>query len=138
LLTVGSLALNPGSIFLVDLNGATTPGTNYDQVLASGTGTAVTLNGASLTGTFGYSPQSTDLLTIISAPNGSVSGQFASGTAFSFGGYSGTIQYNPGSVVLTGFTPVPEPAHVLLACGAAAGFGWWRRRRRASAVAPDR
>jgi autotransporter-associated beta strand protein len=28
------------------------------------------------------------------------------------------------------FTPVPEPAHMMLVCGAAAGgLGWWRRRR---------
>ena len=33
------------------------------------------------------------------------------------------------------FTPVPEPAFVLLACGATAGgFGWGRRRRPLSMV----
>jgi hypothetical protein len=43
-----------------------------------------------------------------------------------------TVSGNPGgpqSLLLT-FTPVPEPAHVLLACGAVAGgLRWWRRRR---------
>jgi hypothetical protein len=35
-----------------------------------------------------------------------------------------------GGVLTFSFTPVPEPAHVLLACGlAAGGLGWWRRRR---------
>jgi hypothetical protein len=54
-----------------------------------------------------------------------------SGTAFNFGGYTGTITYNPTSVVLSGFTPVPvpEPACVLAVCGAAAGVAAWRRRR---------
>ena len=56
--------------------------------------------------------------------------QFASGTTFSFGGFNGTIQYNSTSVVLTGFTPVPEPALGLLACGSAAGLIGWQRRRR--------
>jgi autotransporter-associated beta strand protein len=138
MLTVGSATLNPGSTFFVELNGPTTAGTDYDQLLATATGTAVALGGATLTGTFGYSPQPNDMLTFISTPNGMVSGQFVGGTAFAFGGFTGTIQYNSNSVVLTGFTPVPEPAHVLLACGVAAGLaGWWRRRRRASAPAAE-
>jgi hypothetical protein len=66
-----------------------------------------------------------------------VASQFAGGTTFNFGGYTGSIVYNPTSVVLTGFQPVPEPAHVLALCGAAAALGWWRRRRaRTAAVQP--
>jgi hypothetical protein len=81
-------------------------------LLATGTGSV-----AALAGTIGYVPQPTDVLTILSVPSGSVTGQFAGGTAFTLGGFNGTIQYTPTAVVLTGFTPVPEPVHVLLLCG---------------------
>jgi autotransporter-associated beta strand protein len=133
-LTVGSATFNSGSTFSVKLNG-TTAGTQYDQLRTTAAGTAVTLTGAALTGTFGYAPQPTDALTVVSTPGGTVTGQFAGGTSFAFGGYTGTVQYNPDSVVLTGFTPVPEPAHVLLVCvGAAAGLARWRRRVSARAT----
>ena len=59
-------------------------------------------------------------------------GNAPAGPAFlvgTFGGqlYAATVVYNANSVVLTGFTPVPVPAHVLLACAAAALV--WRHRR---------
>jgi hypothetical protein len=52
------------------------------------------------------------------------------GTAFTFS----TLATAPTNTAFRGvaFAPVPEPGHVLLACGAAAGLaGWWRRRRKA-------
>jgi autotransporter-associated beta strand protein len=56
-----------------------------------------------------------------------LSGAFASNPA-SFATIVGPVG-GPQMLQLT-FTPVPEPAHVLLLCGAAAGIAGWRRRRR--------
>jgi hypothetical protein len=80
-----------------------------------------------LNGTIGYAAQPTDMITIITG--GIVNNQFVNGGTFTFGGYTGTINYGASSLILTGFTPVPEPGLVLLACGAAAGAIGWRRRR---------
>jgi hypothetical protein len=41
------------------------------------------------------------------------------------------INYTPHSVFFNNFVVVPEPAHVLLLCAAAAGVVWRVRRRRA-------
>ncbi|HEY1377392.1 MAG TPA: autotransporter-associated beta strand repeat-containing protein [Gemmataceae bacterium] len=122
----GAVTMNSSSTLFVEINGPTTPGTDYDQVNLTGGG-SIDLGGATLTGTFGYTPQSTDSITIITG--GPVLNQFAGGTTFNFGGYTGTVSYPGNAVVLSGFTPVPEPGGVLLACGAVAGLAQWRRRR---------
>jgi fibronectin-binding autotransporter adhesin len=123
----GAVTMNPASTMFVELNGKNTAGIDYDQLSLVGGGT-IDLAGATLTGTIGYAAASGDSITIVTG--GTVSNQFASGGTFAFGGYTGTITYNPTSVVLTGFTPVPEPAGVMLACGGLAGLmSWWRQRR---------
>ncbi|HEY1378401.1 MAG TPA: autotransporter-associated beta strand repeat-containing protein, partial [Gemmataceae bacterium] len=79
--------------------------------------------------------------------------QFDGTTVFTIASFTGN--YNGGQFALTGtplpapyavvypapgpgpgviqISPVPEPAFVLLACGAVGGLGWWRRRRAAGA-----
>jgi hypothetical protein len=70
------------------------------------------LTGSSVTGTFAGLPNNATFLV------GSFNSQL----------YSATIQYQAGGVLLTGFTPVPEPAGVLAACAlAAAGVAGWPR-----------
>jgi hypothetical protein len=46
-----------------------------------------------------------------------------------FPGFSSVQWHNVGNTVYFNFTPVPEPVHMLLVCGAATfGCGWIRRR----------
>jgi autotransporter-associated beta strand protein len=143
----GAVTLTAGSTFAVELNG-TTPGngaTNYDQLVLGASGT-INLGGATLTATSNSNALPGSSLTIITGPANSI----ANGSTFANlpnGGqlvlpnsasstnpfYLATINYNyaGGTVVLSGFTPVPEPAHLLALCGAAVGAaGWVRRRRR--------
>jgi autotransporter-associated beta strand protein len=133
LLNVGGSATFTGGSFLAYLNG-TAPGGSYTQLAVTGPlslGAGIT----QLMTNLGYAPGSGDVLTIMTGSL--VSGNFAglpnnqSFVVGSFNGttYTGIVQYNPGSVILTGFVPVPEPACVLLACGLTGSAAWWRRRR---------
>jgi hypothetical protein len=112
------------------LNGPT-PGngpTNHDQLVMLG-GNAIDLAGATLLPTIGggYDPSlAGDSLTLIS---GGYNGNFGNGPALTVGGFAATILYQPGAVVLQ-FTPIPEPAHVLLACAGAAVVVRRIRRRK--------
>jgi autotransporter-associated beta strand protein len=125
-----------GGAYAVALNG-TTAGTGYSQLAVTG---AVNLGATTqLVPTLGFNPTGSSLSIIT---GGSVTGTFAglpnNGTVlvgtFSSQLYAATIQYGTGTVVLTNFTPVPEPALLLAVCGAAAGAaGWWRRRGRSPA-----
>lgn len=58
-------------------------------------------------------------------------------TGLNTGGGSFTLSSGAGAVYVT-FSPVPEPAHVLLACGAAFGGVQWFRRRYARLTALGR
>jgi hypothetical protein len=127
----GAVTMAPGSNFFVTINGPTTAGTDYSQLNLTGGG-MIDLTGATLSGAIGYAAQPTDMITIIAG--GTVNNQFVNGSVFNFGGYTGTISYSSNLVVLTGFTPVPEPGLVLGACGAAAGIAGWGRRRRSSKI----
>jgi hypothetical protein len=72
--------------------------------------------------------------TIATAPNiQQNSGAFSGATGFTFSSTSIAFQ-NPslsvsGNNLQLTFTPVPEPAHALLACAAVAGLVGWRGRR---------
>jgi hypothetical protein len=132
-----SMTLAPGSSFAAELNGSTA-GTGYDQLLL--TSGSVTITGANLQTSLGFNPTGSGPLSIITG--GTVTGTFAglaNGSQFTVGTFGGTsylatITYNPtSSVVLSGFQPVPEPAHVLLLAAGAAG-AWRLRRRRRTAV----
>jgi autotransporter-associated beta strand protein len=141
LLNVGGTATFTGGTFSVKLNG-TTAGTLYDQLAVTGAvalGSGVTTLATSL----GYQPASGDMLTILTGS--SVTGTFVglpNNATFPVGTFSGTpytatIQYQAGSVVLTGFTPVPEPAGMLAAAAAAWGLARWGRRRRNTNAEPE-
>jgi len=129
------VTMTSGATFLVDLSG-TSPGSGHGQLLLSGAGASINLGGANLATTLGYMPGSGDSLTIIAG--GPVAGTFANAQAghpFAIGSFGGTMYnafatYNPNSVVLSGFTPVPEPVHILCLAGMAGAFFSWRRKRK--------
>jgi len=101
----GNLTLNSGSTLAVDING-NTPGTQHDQLIVNG---AVTINGATLSGTTGAAP--TAPITIIANDSTDAVGgsKFAgapnSGDLVSVGGILYSISYVGGTsnndVVLT-------------------------------------
>jgi fibronectin-binding autotransporter adhesin len=133
ILRVASVRTATGShnAIRVKLNGATTPGVDYDQLIVTG---GITVPDTLIT-SLGYAPSPTDTLTIIQAA--AVNSQFIGlpdGASFLVGSFNGTaytavIHYTPASVYLTGFTPVPEPRHALLIGGLAA-VAWRQCRRR--------
>jgi hypothetical protein len=94
-----------GATFAAVANGAGTAGTNYSQLVSSGT---VSLGNSNLQLSLlgGYVPQTGDTLTIISAAK--VTGTFSQGNRITVASgnnnYVFTITYNATSVVLT-FTP---------------------------------
>ena len=93
-------------------------------------------NVTTLSTSLGYTPSAADSLTIILG--GTVgAGRFnglPDNTSFLVGSFSGTpytatIHYTGTTVFLNSFTPVPEPAHMLI-LGGVVGLAWrWRRRR---------
>ncbi|MFO0809683.1 MAG: autotransporter-associated beta strand repeat-containing protein [Gemmataceae bacterium] len=145
---VGATTMAGGSTLSIGITG-TTPGSGagtHDQINLGTTG-AISFAGAILdasANTNALTAASQIVIiqgaansiaagnTFVGKPNGS---QFlipnAAGTVGTSDFYTTTINYNysAGTVVLTGFTPVPEPTHMLLACGVVAGIGWFRRRR---------
>jgi autotransporter-associated beta strand protein len=139
----GPVTFNAGSSFLAELNGPT-PGngaTFHDQLVVTGAGNVITLTGATLSATLGYTPGANDKLFILDNQTGTaLVGTFAQGNSITVGGYMAQISYfgNPAgnaiaggnSVVLYGFIPVPEPA-LTFAVGLAGLGGWHARRRRA-------
>jgi autotransporter-associated beta strand protein len=142
-LTVNAPAtFSSGSSFIAELNGPTPGnGANYhDQLVVTGAGNTVALNGATLSAALGYTPGANDKLFILDNETGTpIQGTFAQGSTIVVNGYAAQISYlgNPvaltttggSSVVLFGFTPVPEPTSILLVCAAgAAGAAWVRRR----------
>jgi hypothetical protein len=139
----GDTTLNGGSNYVVEFNGATSPGTNFDQLAVGG---AFNPSGSNL---FVSSPANapfapTDVIPIVTY--GTVTGTFSglpdgaqvlfADTGSGPGGfYLATINYGsvtPLAVTLSNFQPVPEPTLVFGMCAAAAGTLGWVRRRRAT------
>jgi large repetitive protein len=139
LTATGAVSMSSGSTFSTELNGATA-GNGYSQLLLSGSGASINLGNANLATTLGYMPNGSDVLTIIAG--GPVTGTFANapgGELFFVGTFGGpfyaVVTYSSNAVMLSGFTPIPEPAHLLAAAGAVGFAGWWRRRQKGNARA---
>ena len=134
----GTLGLGSGATFLAEIGGAT-QGTQYGYLNVSG---AATLGGTlQLTLINGFVPTNLQTFTILSnsTPLTGTFGNAANGSRLTTtdGGGSFVVNYGAGSsfastaVVLSNFTPVPEPTAVLLTAAFATG-GWAALRRRPS------
>lgn len=156
-ITVGGSTLLPGGNYNFELNSIVSPvaGTNNDLIFNS----AGTLNLSSLSSSGKFNVNVLPLIPTPGAPAAAVSYTIASfGTIAGFdtsgGNTNGLNQFrinDPGNFIVPGstsvsvaggnlvlrFTPVPEPATVLLACAAGAGVAGCVRRRR-SAVSFNR
>jgi fibronectin-binding autotransporter adhesin len=136
----GNVEFGMSAAFTVELNG-TTAGTQYDQLLVTGANRTVTLGGASLNRTLGYTPAASDKLFIVvnqdatSTVNGTFGG-LNQGDSFLIGATTAYISYQGDSVsgallggndVVIAFQPVPEPGCVLALAGVIA-LGWRLRR----------
>ena len=97
----GNMILTAGDALAMEING-TTPCTDHDKFIVNGT---VTLGGANLVLTLGYTPANGDQITIIQNDLAdAVSGQFAQGAAITVSGHTFSINYTGGDgndVVLT-------------------------------------
>jgi T5SS/PEP-CTERM-associated repeat protein len=140
----GNVTFAATGSFAVDLNGTTAgnAANNYGQLLMTGTAPVLTLGGATLSPTLGYTPANGDKLFIIVQNDaaGTVVGTFgnAPGNSITLGSFKASISYAGDSisgattggndVVLFNFTPVPEPAAVL-GLATAAGVAFRLRRR---------
>ena len=101
----GDMTLNGGDVLAMEVNG-TTACTLYDQFIVNG---MVTLGGATLSLTLGYTPTIGDMLMIIDndGTGDAIVGQFVQGAAITVGGYTFDINYAGGDgndVVLTSCT----------------------------------
>jgi autotransporter-associated beta strand protein len=122
--------------------GGSTPGgpqTNHDALLVAGpldfTGSTLNITSLGTTGFDNTQPYSWQIATASGAITGLPTLGTISGADFgNLNGGAFTVATS-GGMVLLNFTPtpVPEPASILLVCGAAAGLGWWKRRRTATA-----
>jgi fibronectin-binding autotransporter adhesin len=137
-----------GSGFQVELNGSDA-GTTYDQLVIGGPA-ILDLGGSTLSATFGYTPSAGDRLFLIdNDPAVTVLNRFGnaldSQQRIKLGPYLAQVSYtgnynrsNPAAstltggndIVLFGFQPTPEPAHVLLLCAVVTGtLAAWRGAR---------
>lgn len=98
----------------------------YDVMALQGGMNAVLNGGDLLVDLLAFEPTATDVFTVLTAS--SVIGTFAnapvSGGTYNLGGGFFTVTYNAGSVVLSDYQPIPEPATMtLLALGLVMGLG---------------
>jgi autotransporter-associated beta strand protein len=94
--TVQDLAFSPSSSYVVQLDGPD-PGTGYDQIVVTG---IVSLNGATLNASLGFSPDPGETFVIIKNDgNGPVAGTFAwlaQGASLRIGGVAFRVYYDGG------------------------------------------
>jgi len=139
----GAVTLQTGSATTVNINAATTRGTDYDGINFNG---GLTVAGGTLTFNIGSSIASGSVLNLFTA--GSISPTFTSVVATGTGGYSGAFAYN-GSTAYTGTfgaqtlsldlasgdlsfaSAIPEPSTYAAIFGALAlaGAAIYRRRK---------
>lgn len=137
----GNVSLNGNTTLAIRLNGSTA-GSGYDQLRVDGT---LNLNNAVLDLSLGYSPGGGDLLFILNKTSaGAIPDTFFNrpeGSTVTVGGYTATLSYlgdfdsntvgGGNDVVLSNFTPVPEPSSLLaVTAGGWASFLLARRRNR--------
>jgi T5SS/PEP-CTERM-associated repeat protein len=133
-----SVTMSAGSNFSLVMNGPTAGvgATGFHNRLQLSGGATMNVGGATLQTSLGYAPSGSDVVTFIQG--GNVTNTFAGlpdNTLFQVGtfnttNYFATIHYTPNTVFLSGFSPVPEPLHILAIGGLAiGGFGWWKRRK---------
>ena len=106
ILNAGATTLSAASTFAVVLDGATTAGTDYNQLNASG---SVTLGNAALSVTPGYTPTAGDTYTIMTSATG-ISGTFAGlpdGSTLCANDYLFRVNYTSTDVTLTAVGPAP-------------------------------
>ena len=141
-LTVGSLVLSGGSTTLLEVNGVTTRGTDYDGINIT-TGSGLTYGG-NLTFSFGNSLSNGNTLNLFSLITGSATGAFAnvtstgsyagtwtsSNSTWSFSNVTQTLTFDQTTGSLS-IAAIPEPATLAL-CLLAAVAGFLSVRRRAA------
>ena len=143
-LTVGSLVLSGGSTTLLEVNGVTTRGTDYDGINIT-TGSGLTYGG-NLTFSFGNSLSNGNTLNLFSLITGSATGAFAnvtstgsyagtwtsSNSTWSFSNVTQTLTFDQTTGSLS-IAAIPEPATLALCLLAAvAGLRLVSVRRRAA------
>jgi autotransporter-associated beta strand protein len=147
-ITVGNMVWQPNGTYVVehDPNSSATPGTTNDLISSPGTLDLSGLVGGPFTISLvptvpGPTPSVQQAYTIVNAAGGIIlpAGQNPSNlnNLFNFTGAfnSAPVASLNGNALQLTFTPVPEPAFVLLGCGAVAGAaGWWKRRRATAEV----
>lgn len=122
----GNLTLGANSTLQLDLAG-TTAG-SFDRVVLA---QAITLDGQlQISLLSGFVPANTDAFTVLTATGG-VSGLFANVTAGRVSFTEGSFAVNQvgNSVVLSDFTPVPEPSVLALLGLTGVGIAWISRRK---------
>lgn len=103
-----SMNLSNNVIFDFEINGKTTPGVDYDQIVVSGPSVNITNGTLNLSGT--YTPAPGDIFTLFNVSGGNVIGTFnglPEGSEIIFNGKSLTISYVGGNIRLSAQAPLP-------------------------------